>query len=98
VINGKLEDNDASLGEGFEFSIFPSYELIINRLTLLIQPGFYVYRAKYEGRTPTAYQRVGIKYDVYKDISIGINLRAYDYNVSDYIEWTLAYRLPLTRR
>jgi hypothetical protein len=98
VINGKLEDNDASFREGFELSIFPSYELIINRLTLLIQPGFYVYRAKYEGRTPTAYQRVGIKYDVYKDISIGINLRAYDYNVSDYIEWTLGYRLPVIRR
>ncbi len=98
VINGKLEDNDASFAEGFELSVFPSYELLIDRLTLLIQPGFYVYRAKYAGRTPVAYQRIGIKYDVYKDISIGINLRAYHFNVSDYIEWTLGYRLPVIPR
>lgn len=95
VNNGKLDDNDASFGEGFELSIFPSYELVINRLSLLIQPGFYLYRTKYPGRTPAAYQRLGVKYDVLKDISFGINLRAYNYYISDYIEWTIGYRFRL---
>jgi len=95
VVNGKLEDKDASFSDGFELSIFPSYELIINRLSLLVQPGFYLYRTKYAGRTPVAYQRIGIKYDVLKDISLGISLRAYRFYISDYIEWTIGYRLHL---
>lgn len=95
VVNGKLEDKDASFKEGFELSIFPSYELVINKLSLLIQPGFYLYRTKYVNRTPALYQRVGIKYDVQKDLSFGINLRAYSYYISDFIEWTVAYRFHL---
>jgi hypothetical protein len=58
VVNGKLEDNDASFFRGIEVSIFPSYELVINRFSLLLQPGFYLYRANYEGRTLVAYQRI----------------------------------------
>ena len=95
IVNGKLEDKDSSFKEGFELSIFPSYELVINKLSLLVQPGFYLYRTKYVNRTPALYQRVGIKYDVQKDLSFGINLRAYSYYISDYIEWTVAYRFHL---
>ena len=95
--NGKLEDNDAPFSEGFELSIFPSYELAINRLSLLVQPGLYLYRKTYSGRTPVAYQRIGVKYDVFKDISLGVSLRAYHFYVSDYIEWTVGYRLHLKR-
>lgn len=92
VVNGGLDDQDASLKRGLEFSIFPSYELAINKLSLIIQPGFYLYRAKYSGKTPDAYQRIGIKYNVLNDLSIGINLRAYSYYISDFIEWNISYR------
>jgi hypothetical protein len=95
AINGKLEDIDASLRKGIEFSVYPSYELLIDRLSLLIQPGFYLYRTKYKGRSPGFYQRIGIKYDVIKNLSMGINLRAYDFQTSQFIEWTMAYRLKL---
>jgi hypothetical protein len=93
--NGKLNDNDANLANGMELSIFPSYELEISRLSVLLQPGFYLYRKSYTGRTPVAYQRIGVKYAVLKDIFIGINLRAYHFYISDYIEWTVSYRLHL---
>ena len=95
VINGRLEDKDATFSEGFELSCFPAYSLVAGNLSIIIEEGFYLYRAKYHKRTPDSYQRLGLNYAVYKNISVGINLRAYQFQTSDYIEWTLVYRIPL---
>lgn len=92
VVNGKLDDQDASLNKGIELSVFPSYELVVHKLSLLIQPGLYLYRAKYDGRTPSTYQRLGLKYNILHNVSVGINIRAYNYYISDFIEWNISYR------
>ncbi len=89
--NGKLDDNDASLREGIELSIYPSYELMINKLSLLIQPGFYLYRYSYDKQTPIMYQRIGLKYQIFKNMFAGLNLHAYKFYISDYIEWNIGY-------
>ena len=85
--NGKLIKNNASLKDGFEISIFPSYELLVSKVSLVIQPGLYIYRRKYENQTPRFYQRIGLKYNFWRKYFVGINLHAYNFYVSDYIEW-----------
>ncbi|MFA9392492.1 MAG: acyloxyacyl hydrolase [Prolixibacteraceae bacterium] len=96
LIDGtKLDEENATFKKGFEVNIFPSYELVIDRVSVVIQPGFYLYRQNYQGRRPTVYQRVGIKYHFLSDVFAGISLRAYDYHISDFIEWNIGYRLPL---
>lgn len=96
VVDGILEDKHASFKEGFQLSIFPSYELVINRFSLVAQEGIYLYRAKYSFlRTPSVYQRLGFKYEVFKDFTIGAYIRMYNYNTSHFIEWTLGYRFHL---
>jgi hypothetical protein len=95
VKNGKLEGNNASFYEGLELSIFPSYELVINRISVILQPGFYLYRTKYPYPTPIFYQRIGLEYNILKDISLGINMHAHRFSIADYIEWTVGYRLHL---
>nr|WP_321410494.1 acyloxyacyl hydrolase [uncultured Carboxylicivirga sp.] len=91
AVNGELEDNDAPLKEGFEVSIYPSYELAINKLSLILQPGIYLYRFNYKNQTPILYQRVGLKYHFWKSVFAGINLHANSFYISDYIEWNLGY-------
>jgi hypothetical protein len=95
VVNDKLVDNNASLREGFELSIFPSYELVIDRLSMLFQPAFYLHRSNYPNRAPGNYQRIGLKYNVVKDLYLGILLHASRFNTSDYIELTAGYRFRL---
>lgn len=95
VENNKLEGNNASFREGLELSIFPSYELVINSFSVIIQPGFFLYRTKYPWMAPSTYQRIGLKYNVHKDISLGITMRAHRFSIADYIEWTIGYRLHL---
>ncbi|MCF6317837.1 MAG: hypothetical protein L3J83_00935, partial [Proteobacteria bacterium] len=46
-------------------------------------------RRKSEG----SYQRLGIKYHVNKGLFFGINIRAYDFGIADYIEWNMGYRV-----
>jgi hypothetical protein len=88
----ELDEEKATPKEGFELSIFPSYEFVLARASIIIQPGFYLIRQKYEGRRPFVYQRVGIKYHFTQNIFAGLNLRAYDFYKSDYIEWNVGYR------
>jgi hypothetical protein len=93
LIDGdKPDEQNATLKEGFELSLFPSYEFVIDRASVIFQPAIYLYRQKYDGRRPVAYQRVGLKYHITENIFAGINLRAYDYYRSDFIEWNIGYR------
>ena len=92
VENGNLDENEATLKDGFELSIFPSYELVIYQTSLLLQLGYYLYRDDYPDRTPSLYQRIGIKQHIFHNVFVGISLRAYDFYISDYIEWNIGYR------
>ncbi len=88
-----LIPNPASFSDGFEISIYPSYELVMNRASLVLQPGFYLYRARYPERTPFNYQRVGLKYYITSDISLSMNMRAHYWSIADFLEWTIGYSI-----
>lgn len=95
VEGGNLDELDQHFERHLALSIYPSYELVIDRLSLVIQPGFYLYRKKSADMTPEYYQRIGVKYYFTKNIFLGINLRAYNFYQSDFIEWTIGHRLCL---
>ena len=88
-----MDEVDLPFMDHIELSVYPSYELVVNRLSLLIQPGFYVYRKKTEELSPDFYQRVGVKYDFLKDYFFGVNLHAYKLHISDFIEWNIGRRI-----
>lgn len=83
---------DKPLGDKIQLSIYPSYELIINKLSLTLQPAFYLYRKKTKNQSPNFHQRVGIKYHFTDNVFIGITLRDYAFHVADFIEWNIGYR------
>ena len=101
VINQNAEGNKLAIG------IYPSFELVINRLSAIVQAGWYIYR--YEPsipestdennviqprRTPAkSYQRIGLKYHILENIFLGFSLRAYEFDVADYFEWNIGYRI-----
>lgn len=93
VEDGKLDELDMNFDRHLEVSVFPSYELVIDRVSLVIQPGFYLYRKKTADMTPSYYQRIGVKYHFMKNTFFGISLRAYDFYKSDFIEWNIGQRL-----
>jgi len=91
----------------FAFGAYATFELVVNRLSVIIQPGWYIYREEwkipdtaptegiaYPRRKPgNSYQRIGLKYHIFENVFAGINVRAYDFSIADYIEWNIGYRM-----
>lgn len=98
VDNGELEPTEGFHGNKLSLSIFPSYELVLNKVSVVIQPGFYILRKHSANKEPATYQRLGIHYQIGSNLFAGLNLRAYNYHVSDFIEWTIGYRLDLLKK
>lgn len=93
VEEGELDPVDSPFHEKLELSIYPSYELVINRVSLVIQPAFYLYRKKLKKQSPVFHQRIGLKYYISNNTFVGITLRDYAFHVSDFVEWTVGFRL-----
>ena len=98
IDHGELEPVEGFHKDKLSLSIFPSYELVIYRLSVIVQPGFYLFRQQSADKKPVAFQRLGLHYQLGRNLFTGVCLRAYDYHVSDFIECTLGYHLDLTRR
>ena len=105
--NKTTAKKDAGTGNKLSVGVYGSFELVVNRLSVVVQPGWYLYREEWqipEGTPPegvsyprrvpgSSYQRIGLKYHVFRDVFAGINVRAYDFSIADYIEWNIGYRI-----
>jgi hypothetical protein len=98
VENNELEALDSPFIDKLQLSIYPSYELIINKVSLILQPSFYLYRKNIKTNTPVYYQKIGLKYQFTKDFFAGITLRSYDFKTSDFIEWNVGYRIKWRKK
>ncbi len=93
VEDGKLLIEPLPMSYALRVSIYPSYELVIGPFSLLFQPALYVYRKRYLYELPAFYQRIGFKYTLAHHVTFGFNLRAYDFQISEFIEWSVGYQL-----
>jgi len=94
------EDGNPMKGPALPFNdqlllgVYPSFELIINKLSMVVQAGFYVYRKDIPVTDiATTYQRVGLKYHFADHFILGLNIRAYNFSKADFIEWVVGYRI-----
>ncbi len=93
VENNELDALDSPFSDKLQVSIYPSYELIVNKVSLILQPAFYLYRKNLKNNTPVFHQRIGLKYHFSDNFFAGITLRDYDFQTSDFIEWNVGYRI-----
>lgn len=93
VNSNDLEPVSGNFSNKIQLSIFPSYELVVNRFSFLLQPAIYLYRKKIPNQTPVFYQKIGLKYQLNDHLFVGITLRDYSFHISDFVEWTVGYRI-----
>lgn len=67
-------------------------EFIIGRLTLVGGIGIYASHLKF-GNFKQLYQRCGVRYDIYKNISLGVNIRGLKFYCAEFLEFNLGYRI-----
>ena len=67
-------------------------ELIIDRLTLVGGFGIYARHLQY-GNFKQMYQRLGIRFEVYKNVSVGVNIRAVNFILAEFLEFNFGYTI-----
>lgn len=82
------------MNEKIKFAAVIAYELTLNRLSLVLQPGFYFYRSTHDPK-PFFYQRIGLHYEIYRGLYANTSLRAINFGQADWIEWGIGYRFKL---
>ncbi len=71
-------------------------EFIIDKLTLTAGIGIYALHHNY-GNFSQSYQRLGVRYEFYKNLSFGVNVRAINFMLAEFLEFNLGYRLRWIR-
>lgn len=105
VQNGTFVVNEGPLSGRINLSVFASYELVLNRFSLLMQPGIYIVNKPndnishlfYEIR-PVTYQRLGVKYHINENYFVGVNVHGYVFHHADFLEWNFGYKLGLPKK
>jgi hypothetical protein len=69
-------------------------EMIIDRLTLTGGFGIYARHLQY-GNFQQTYQRLGVRFNFYKNLSFGVNVRAVNFMLAEFLEFNLGYQIRL---
>jgi len=67
-------------------------EFIIGKLTLVGGIGIYAVHQEF-GNFRQPYQRLGVRYDIYKNISLGVNIRGIKFYCAEFLEFNLGYKI-----
>jgi hypothetical protein len=78
--------------ENITLGLLVQPELIIDKLTLVSGIGIYAVHLNY-GNFNQTYQRLGVRYEVYKNISLGVNIRAINFMLAEFLEFNVGYRI-----
>ena len=93
-VNGVTDEPvELPFGDKIGLGVMGSFEWVIARMSVLLQPGYHVIRKEVKGQTPPLYQRAGVKYHIFPNTFAGIYIKAYNFSVADYIEWTIGHRI-----
>jgi len=78
--------------DNFTLGIILQPELCIDKLSISGGIGIYAMHLNY-GNFKQLYQRLGVRYEVYKNWSFGINVRAINFMLAEFLEFNLSYKL-----
>lgn len=82
--------------DNFTIGLILQPELIINKLSLVGGIGIYASHLHFKSFRQL-YQRLGIRYDIYKNWSLGVNVRAVHFMLAEFMEFNLSYKIKWNR-
>lgn len=92
--NGTIGNRTA---ENITLGLLIQPEILIDKLTIVGGFGIYA-RHLHFGNFKQSYQRLGVRYDIYKTYSIGINIRAVNFMLAEFLEFNIGYTIAWEKR
>jgi len=77
--------------ENFTSGLSIQPELMVGKLTLTGAIGIYSHHLHY-GSFKQPYQRLGARFEFYRSVSLGVNVRAIHFMLAEFLEFNLGYR------
>lgn len=78
--------------DNFTVGLILQPEIIIDKLTLVGGFGIYTTHLNYLN-FKQAYQRLGVRFEIYKNVSLGVNVRAINFMLAEFLEFNVGYRI-----
>lgn len=95
---GVFQAKKHPFGDYLQLGIFASYEIVLNNVSIILQPGYRVISGDdYKDKPTDFYQHLGLKYHVH-DLIVGVAIRAVNFGQAEYIEWSLGYRIRKAKK
>ncbi len=92
--------HDGNIGprtlDNFTLGLIVQPEMVIDRLRIIGGIGIYNLHSQY-GNFRQIYQRLGINIEIYKNWSLGINVRAINFILAEFLEFNTSYRIKWYR-
>ncbi len=98
IVNSLPAKAPTKLTDKMLVGAYGSIELVLGKVSLIFQPGYYLYKKEVEEHDiPSAYQRIGIKYHIGNNLIAGISIRGIYFSKAEFIEWTIGYRIKWSK-
>ncbi len=95
--NGQISPDLSFLADNIMLGIIPSLELNYDRVAFVLQPCYSILKHETSFKKPDFFGKFGLKFKLVEELYAGIQLHTFKLH-ADFIEFSLGYRLPLTRR
>lgn len=97
MVNGQVAPDLGFLADNINIGIVPSCEFNFDKVTFVMQPCFSIYKHETSFKKPDFFGKFGLKFKIWEEYYAGIQLHTFKLH-ADFIEWSIGYRLPLTRQ
>lgn len=91
LLNGLPADSQIKKEFKKSLGIILQPEIIVNKLSIVGGFGIYALHDKF-GSLKQTYQRLGVRYEFYKNLSVGLNVRGRDFFRAEFMEFNMGYR------
>ncbi|MDD3725354.1 MAG: hypothetical protein PHV83_07515, partial [Bacteroidales bacterium] len=91
--NGVIISTDSKFIDRLTLNMFLSYEYRIENFSVLFDAGYYLYRIRSETSSSNFFQRIGFRQEIYKNLFLGVSIRASKFRIAHFIEWNVGIRL-----
>lgn len=93
VMNGNnFEKNDSSIGEKTGVAGYFGIEAVIDRFSITVNTSYILLQKEFPSSSPKFQQRLGLKYHIWSNIFVGIDVLAYEFHVAKAVTYKVGMR------
>lgn len=97
TVNGETQADLSFNAQNLDLGLIPSLELNFDKVAFVLQPCYMLLKHESTFKKPNFFGKFGLKFKLLDEVYAGVQLHTFKLH-ADFIEFSLGYRLPITRQ